>query len=303
MFAHKKCRRRVMLWMVVVPFLVGLPGCKHRRHIDEESPGRYAAVRAAFVAPAPMIGTLYSAGSLSAKYATDEKIAYSHSFTLEVPDRLIKSHFDRMQGFCLEMQGCMLLSAEESRREDGESDTGKSANLDVRVPHDRIVSFIAKAVAPLPGESAADVTPVRQVTTATDLGREVADVDRRLQQITAYRDRLEVLEGQSTGRVDDLIKIAKELSEAQSQLDDARKENNRLVNMIETEEVRLTYQSRAPEIGPLRSVWRRLGRTFLQSVADALQSLTETLVWLPIAALFLVFLSLALRRGWFRPKP
>ncbi|MCO6159196.1 DUF4349 domain-containing protein [Asaia lannensis] len=226
-------------------------------------------------------------------------MAYEHRLDLTVPDALVGAHLDAARSACATADACELVSANENASDLGQGISQHFARIAVHLPHDRVETFLKAVSAPLPGEKTRDIVTREAMTDETDLRNEVMDVDRRLAQMTAYRDRLEALEAQSAGRTDDLIKVAKELSEVQSSLEDTQKEKNGLAKRIDTERVDVSYEGARSTAAPVRQRWNESTRIFMETLGDVWFFLIQALVWAPLVILGLYMVRRAIRRGWF----
>ncbi|GAB6853678.1 hypothetical protein JCM15831A_07020 [Asaia astilbis] len=226
-------------------------------------------------------------------------IAYDHSLTLTVPADKVGAHLTRLRDFCLSQVGCELISATEDADDRSEEEDRRHARLSARVPHDEVDAFLEDAAAPVTGETGGSVVTQALQTNERDLSAEMADVGRRLAQMTAYRDRLEALEEKSASKPEDLIKVAKELSEAQTELESGMREQKRLSRQVATEEITTYYESARANLGPLRRSWKQTGVLFSESLADVWAFLIQALVWAPLVVVGLLLVRRAVRRGWF----
>ncbi|NVN42874.1 DUF4349 domain-containing protein [Asaia siamensis] len=287
--------RRLAGPVVLGVVLASLAGCKHRHGENRRAEMSYGSFSLQH-APSPIPAAMRF--SMRGKVGQGN-IAYEHSLALRVSADKVGAHLATLRDYCLAQQGCELVSASEDAEDQNEGSDNRSARLSARLPHDKVEDFLKIAAAPLAGETVDAVVTQSLRTSERDLNREVTDVDRRLAQMTAYRDRLEVLEAQSAGKTDDLIKVAKELSEAQSTLERALKEKKDLSRQVDTEEVDVTYRSARENLGPLRQRWKDSGALFSETLADLWDFLIQAVVWAPLAIIGLLIVRRAIRRGWF----
>lgn len=286
-------RNRLFSWVgitLVVAVVTSLPGCRHRET------GSSAAIPPAVFARGMMVRAAAGDGP---GVRDGKAIAYRYDLSFLVSDGMVTPHFERARTYCLKTSECSLISAQQMAHEGEAGD----ARITLRLPHRDVAAFLALAASPLPGETGQKIHAIRQSVDAEDLAPALRDVARRIVQLTAYRDRLEVLEKQSAARAEDLIRVAKELSEVQSELESIQGQESQLRRRVDTEEIDLTYTARLHATGPLREAWREMGRDLLASAADVLTFVMTAIPWLPLVLLGLVFIRLALRRGWFRPGP
>ncbi|WP_438382840.1 DUF4349 domain-containing protein [Asaia sp. BMEF1] len=278
--------------------VVALGGCKHR-HAGQA--GTEASSDS--ISQPAMLSMIPRVASFAGSRKTGPgSIAYEHSLSLIVASDKVGAHLEKLRDDCLAQAGCELVSASEDTEGSGPESDRRTARLSARLPHDRVASFLAVAAAPLPGEPAGKVVTQQLRTSQRDLHDEITDVDRRIVQMTAYRDRLEALEGQSAGKTDDLIKVAKELSDAQTELESVAREKQDLSRRVETEEVDVTYESAHENLGPLRRSLRESGALFSDTLADLWDFLIQALVWAPLVVVGLLIVRRAIRRRWFSAK-
>ncbi|MBO1360187.1 DUF4349 domain-containing protein [Acetobacter sacchari] len=282
---------------LVVASCLLLAGCKEKRHSDNTP---HVAKASLNLLASP--GAASGVGMASAR-ARQQKLAYDHDLQLRVPAGLVERHFNALRDSCLQDVDldCTLLNARVSHDFTG----GRpSARIEARLPHQAVGRFIENATRPLSGETAQDVAVTAQSTTAEDLTPQVEDTGRRIRQLTAYRDRLEALGGRDNVRTEDLIRIAHELSDVQTQLDDAQSNQRVLDHRIDTELVTVSYDSLVPEAGPtspLAEAWRNARSTFIESCADVLLFCMMAIPWVPVIVLAAGIGRLAMRRWKWRP--
>ncbi len=233
------------------------------------------------------------------------KLAYRHDITVALaPDR-VAPHFAAARDRCLTDAAltCTLL---QSSIRGGSGTSQPQATVQVRLAHASVAAFVAAATAPLPGETADDVVLQDQATRAEDLTRALADTVRRLAQLNDYRTRLTALSEKSDNRAEDLIKIASELAQVQSQIEEVDGERRGLDERVDTEIVTVNYRATRAQAGafaPVQEVWARSGPIFGQSAASALRFAVASLPWLPVALVGLLLLRWVWRLRRRRRRP
>ncbi|HYM17500.1 MAG TPA: DUF4349 domain-containing protein [Micropepsaceae bacterium] len=217
------------------------------------------------------------------------KLAYTHTFSIEMADDKIAPRFQRAQTSCLEDQSlnCNLLEATITV---GDANAGvrPRANLSVRLPHESVARFKTELLAPLPGEGSGEPRLRRSSTTAEDLTFQIVDVNRRLNQSNDFRDRLTTLARRGDAKVDDLIKVADKISEVQSKIEELTVENRTLNTRVDTELLNIDlnpYAGLTNLSSPLGLAWRNSARELGRSAADAFTFVVVSLPWLPLIAL------------------
>lgn len=269
------------LWLAV-PVLALLAGCSDSRR---EADGEMRMAQAP--APAPFVS--------AAREGSAVKLAYRHDLTVGLAPERVAPHFAATRDRCLnEAKTCTLLN---SSIRDGSGTRPPQAQVQVRLPHEAVAPYVAFVTAPLPGEAAGDVALIEQATRAEDLTASIADTGRRLAQLNDYRARLTALAEKPDNRAEDLIKIAGELAQVQSQIEEAEGTRRTLDQRVDTEIVTVNFrasQARAGAFAPVQEVWTRAGPILGESAATALRFTVASLPWLPIV----LFAALLLRLVW-----
>jgi hypothetical protein len=265
--------------------LLALGGCDRNKSevADQQS---FAA------APAP-------ARMMAGKAAPPEgpKLAYSHDLSIETKADSVKPRFEQVRDACLNqvIPGCVLLRADIA--EQG-FDRGRHpvATLSVRLTHEGVAPFEQAVLKPLPGEQTDDVAVLSRSTSAEDLTAVIADGDRRLAQLTDYRDRLTQLAKRADAKVDDLIKVEGELSTTRSQIEELTADQSRLNQRVATEmeTVQIAGRVTVGRDSGIAAVWHKAGELLDGSVADALQFLIQAVPW--VIALLVVLVLLPVMR-------
>jgi glycine cleavage system regulatory protein len=190
--------------------------------------------------------------------------AIAHRFTLVVPSAEIEAVQEKNSAECVKL-GCNILSSSINR-----SDRGSvSASMSIRIKPDAYDAFAAALAAP----------PARirkHSQTADDLAAPVLDAEKRMAAKTALRERLTaLLNDQSTKTAADLIAIEKELSEAQSEIENF------------TAQLESTYAGTTAGYGgldfvPLHDAVMDVGQTVIRSLSWLIYCLAAVGPWLPV---------------------
>jgi hypothetical protein len=224
------------------------------------------------------------------------KLAYSHDLSIETKSDTVKQRFEQIRNACLNgtVAGCVLLRADIA--EQG-FDKGRHpvATLSVRLPHEAVAPFEQIVLKLLAGEQASDVAVLSRSTSAEDLTAVIQDGDRRLAQLSDYRDRLNQLAKRADAKVDDMIKVEGELSTTQSQIEELTAEQSRLNQRVATEmeTVQITGRVSVGTGSDIAEVWHRAGELLDRSIADALQFLIQAVPWIITLIIALVLLPIA----------
>ena len=252
-------------------------------------------------AGAPASVTSFAPGP---KAAGDAKLAYSHTLTIDVAAERLAAHFGAARDRCLRDPALRCVLLESRIEQDPTGAVRPHGRIEVRLPHDAVSVYIVAVTAALPGEPVAAVVVRAQGTRAEDLSRPIEDGARRLGQLSDYRARLTELAGRPDTKTDDLIKIAGEVSRAQSEIEAADAQQRGLTERVESEALTIALESDLAAGGiwaPVRETWRRAGALLGESAGDALRFAIVALPWTPIAVGILALLRWVWRRH--RGKP
>jgi hypothetical protein len=218
----------------------------------------------------------YRPSNIMALHDSDGKslvFSYSHSLELILPDGKVKAAFESARDACLHEAAlrCDLVSAALTSGE-----TGDEASLVAALPHDKVAVF-EKKLTDAGAAVKARSTNAENVTTAA------SDNDRKIAQLTAWRDRLAALVKRSDLSVSDLMKVEAELSKVEADLAAAMAEKRDLSNRIAKETVTVAFNERQSALAPLGRVFTDAGDTLIASSASAVEFLIRIVPWLPIA--------------------
>jgi hypothetical protein len=221
------------------------------------------------------------------------KLAYSHNLSIETKADMVKQRFEQVRDACVSgtIAGCVLLNA--SIEEVG-FDRGRHpvASLSVRLTHEAVGPFEQAVLKPLPGEQASDVAVVSRSTSAEDLTAAITDGDRRLAQLTDYRDRLTVLAKRADAKVEDLIKVQSELSSTQSLIEELTAQQKRLGERVATEleTVQITGKVAVGQGSEIAEVLHRSAKILDGAVAASLQFLIAAVPWIVTVMVVMILL-------------
>ncbi len=255
-----------------------------------------AAAQSRFAAKAagPAAQTWFTEG---AAQGAALNLAYSHQVGLQVAGGAITAHFNDARDRCLNTAAlhCILLNADFSTLTYGQATDAPrhEGSLSLRLPHDQIAGYAASLTAPLPGEAAGLVTVTRQSMSAEDLSQPVADIGQRVAQLQSYLASLKALGERLTIGVGDLVKIAGETAQTQTEIEAAQAEQRNLSLRVNTEILDITFSEPAPTPptpDPIADSWSTARDTFDRSAAAALDVAIAAIPWIPLAILGLILL-------------
>jgi len=269
-----------------IAVVLALNGCGRSETADQAS---FAA------APAPAARMMAEPAADKRVEPEGPKLAYSHNLSIETKADMVKPRFEQVRDACVSgaIAGCVLLNA--SIEEVG-FDRGRHpvASLSVRLTHEAVGSFEQAVLKPLPGEQASDVAVVSRSTSAEDLTAAIMDGDRRLAQLTDYRDRLTLLAKRGDAKVEDLIKVQGELSATQSQIEELTAQQKRLGERVATEleTVQITGKVAMGQGSEIAEVWHRSAKILDGAVADSLQFLIAAVPWIVTFMVVMILLPI-----------
>ena len=229
-------------------------------------------------------------------------LAYTHTINLQVGGGALPAHFTAARDRCLQTPAlhCILLHASlgSAPLAYGGSPATQTAELQLRLPHDQVAPFANALTDALPGEKAGLVRVTGQSTDAEDLGRPLADVAQRTTQLSDYLASLKALGARLTISVSDLVKIAGETAQAQSQIEAVQAEQRNLSLRVDTEALNVSFSEPAPVIvaqDPIDETLSQASSIFRASAAQVLQVSIAALPWLPVLLVVVLLLALSQR--------
>ena len=273
--------------------LLVVAGCDQSPTQTASGPG--TAARSMVAAPAAM---------KVADAPNGPKLAYHHWLEFEMPASSVAPRYERARDKCLAdpAQGCILTSASIDAG-DARAGRGPHASLTVRLPHAAVAEYEQALQQPVAGEAAGAVELRARNTTADDLTAALQDTDRRLAQLTDYRDRLTELAKRPDAKVEDLIKVQQELSNTQSEIEQITAQQKHLTQQVATELLTINLSADAATdgiSGPIGQVWHNARTLLGQNAAAALRFAIGAVPWLAIAAVALALLAIV--RALFRRR-
>jgi hypothetical protein len=223
-------------------------------------------------------------------------MAYSHSMSLVMEGATVERHFTRARDACLQNAAlnCILLSGSVTAG-DETAQQPPSAQLMVSLPHDQVAAFQKVLLSPLSGQAKSDIEIRQQSTQADNLTQQVTDIDRRVGQLTGYRDRLTALAERPGLKAEDLIPLEEKISELQSELDQLSSAKANIVERVKREQISIAFNARTTvteAARPVAQAWDSSFEVLGNSASTVLLLLVALLPWLPVAALvwFVVWL-------------
>lgn len=231
------------------------------------------------------------------------KLAYHHWLEFEMPAASVAPRYARARDKCLADgaadagPACVLTNASIDAG-DPRNGRGPRASLTLRVPHAAVAGYEQALEQPVAGEAPGAVVLRSRNTVADDLTAAIQDSDRRLAQLTDYRDRLTALGKRADAKVEDLIKVEQELSTTQNEIEAITAQQKHLNQQVATELLTINLAADAATdgiSGPVGQVWHNARAVLGQNSAAALRFVIGALPWAAIGAVVLGLLALIAR--------
>lgn len=210
-------------------------------------------------------------------------LAYIHSVSVDTAEAEVRVLYDKLVAACkVEPDGCVLL--------DSKLDGGRDVSAQI--------SFRASAagVRRLIGLASAGGELSSQSTQVEDLAGPIVDSNKRLEMLRQYQQKLQELERRAERDVDALIKVSRELATIQSELEQARGDNARLMERVNKDVLRVAIGTRMSRAfwAPVRHALADFSGNLSNGVAGAITGLAYMLPWL---LAFLLLFPLG-RKAW-----
>jgi hypothetical protein len=248
--------------------------------------GGAVAVPAA-VHPSRMLDAVVPGGS--AEPEARRYIASKHEIELSAPAASLQQHFAAIQAECLKL-GCEILEARQIVEAPHQS---AQASLTARVPPKSFDTFLASAQT--------QGKMLSHHSSSEDKTADVIDVEARIKNLEALRDRVKELLGKRAGNLKETLEAEKQLAETQSELDSINGQRRVLAkqtDMIRVE-IKIVAQSLAAEksfAAPVSEAFKDSGLVFMSSLGTLITLLIGALPWLALLGV-LIYMVRRLRRG------
>lgn len=256
--------------LLIAILMIGLSGCSAKKELGEKSQWMPLETK-----------IIDKAGK-----ELSRDLAYEHSITIDSSENKIVSLFESIQKICHDASAdaCTVLDSNiEMRR-------NPSARIKFRAKPkgiQKLVDSIGKQ-----GEI------VEQSTYAEDLATPLMDASKKLEMLKDYRSKIETLLNRKNLDADSLIKLNKELSQAQSEIETQAGKQALINQRLETEILTVsivTYKNLSFWNPITRSV-HDFGTNLSEGISSAIIGIAFLIPWL-IFLLFLIWLG---RKLWKR---
>lgn len=290
----RPCSRPRAAWLIVSMLALAGWACSPQENAaPTDAPRPRAELRAqvdAQQAGAPPMATLAKAADRAAPDDAQPRrhVAVRHELSILTAADGVETAWQTANEACLAAR-CEVLVSVVSRDENRRP---SNASLQARIPPSALDSFLAQLTA---------LGSVGQhARSADDQTVAVIDTDARLQNMTAFRDRLRGLLSTPGAKLKDVIEVERELVRVQSELDSLASRRKALAQQTEMVYVAIHFQAQPSVLetgiwAPVRDALAGAGHGFAGSVARIIALLVFLLPW-ALAALLVFGLIVAWRR-------
>ncbi len=216
-------------------------------------------------------------------------LAYEHGVTVDLPSDQVLINYNSTLKKCQQSKNydCDITRAAYSSEKYGRS------VITFRVESKGVDHLINHA------KQGGEITA--QSTSIDDLTKPVMDIEKRIEMLTDYRDKLLEIQIKAADDVDSLVRIAEELSTVQSNIERAKNSANRLTLRVERDLLTIRFNHDTSQ-----SVWQSLGQTFkdlpesfTMGLADTLDEVMYLIPWLIVV----IILFILFRWLWHKTQP
>lgn len=214
-------------------------------------------------------------------------IALRHHLIVESDIKGLEAAYKATLTQCQQL-GCQLLSANFSKKTETNDPQGYIA---ARVPPKNVDALISG----LSGKGEV----IQHNQDSEDKTDQVVDVEARLKNLTALRDRLTTLLNNHDGKLNDILQVEREIANTQSEMDSLSTQRKILAQETDLVAVDITFQpkrtfTQGAASSPIMEALRDAGRVFSESIATIITFVAAILPW------FVVIIPgfFLLRRVW-----
>lgn len=211
----------------------------------------------------------------------NKMLAYEHSVTIKHIQEQILLHYNSTIRLCQSNKdiNCSVLSANYSQ---GSYDR---STIKIRVDSSGVDTLIKHA------KDKGEIT--QQATAIDDLTKSFVQTEKRIEMLTQYRDKLLEIQIKAANDVESLIKIAKELTTTQSQIEQTQSSQFRLEQRVERDLLTITFMHTTKK----ESLWdsitgsiTNIPENFTYGLSETIEEIVYLLPWfLVIVFMFIIF--------------
>jgi hypothetical protein len=259
-----KLSRHALAMGMLITTALGLAGCESKKLAELSGTNRELAVT---------------------QRSADNTLAYAHEVSLEVERDQIATRVHALRAACVAdtKSACTILEVSVN---DGEGYAG--GRIKMRLAPAGVDALVQIA--------SVDAQVTERRTSAEDLAQPLADVARQLAMLNAYRERLSGLLARKESSVSDLIAVAKELANTQTQIEALASQNAQLRQRVDTDLLTMIWrvpavQARSAE-SPVGDALSAFGANFREAIGNVIGFLAQLVPWLVIGLPSLVLLRM-----------
>ncbi|HVY24231.1 MAG TPA: DUF4349 domain-containing protein [Steroidobacteraceae bacterium] len=217
----------------------------------------------------------------------DSTLAYTHDVSVEVAKDRLQSQLDAVRDACVsdKQAQCTILNVDSEL-----ASSLPSGSISMRLIPQKVATIVNVAA------TNGHVTSTH--TSAEDLAPELDDTAQKLTSLNNYRDRLNSIMSKRDLNPDQLISVARELSNTQSEIDELMRSRSKLRQRIDTDLLTIRFtvpgEDYTATLTPVKDALSSFSYNFRSAVAAVISFTAYLLPWIPI--IFLAFLGI--RKSW-----
>lgn len=215
-------------------------------------------------------------------------LAYTHSITVTVEKTELPAVFKTVIDTCTGdvEYNCLIMHSEQS------GGNYAYGTIRLRVAPEGIPKY--RSLVSASGEVE------QQSTTAEDLTDSVMDVEKRLEMLESYQEKLKSLEQNPNINIESLIKVSSEISNVQTEIEYAHGQKAKLYQRINMDVLTIYLQTKENEsfISPIGDAISSFGEDLSEGIAIFITAAAYLIPWV----ILIMFLVLLVRFVWVRSK-
>ena len=208
----------------------------------------------------------------------DGTLAYTHEIQIEVSRAHLAAQLEIVKSACIsdKEESCTILNINSSN--------------DPYVPH----GYISMRLAPSNVDGMVNLAGqhgkiASQSTSAEDLAPQLTDAAQRLSTLNSYRDKLNGLMTKREMPAIELVTIARELSDTQTQIESLSRTHAELKHRIDTDLLNITFAVPTEEYRdqqtPIKDSIHSFGEHFRSAISGVIDFFAYILPWIPVLLL------------------
>lgn len=228
------------------------------------------------------------------KRKPDSTLAYTHEIQIEVSRDRLATQLDTIKNACINDKdaSCTILNINSSNDE-----YVPSGYISMRLAPNKVDGMVNLA-----GQHGKIIS---QSTSAEDLAPQLTDTTQRLATLSSYRDKLNGFMTKRDMPAVELVTIARELSDTQTQIEAMSRTHAELKHRVDTDLLNIRFSVPAEEYSrrqtPIKDSIRSFGEHFRYAISGVIDFFAYVLPWIPVMLLILF----GIRKLWrfFKKKP